>query len=357
MKTWFRTLPLSLLGIVALSAGTIETLRPQGRLLAAVVTAVVAAVFAIEYVVQIVRAPSAIDRRRWVTSPAGLAALAAIVPVVILFWRGERVPPGCSALFVLLFVAKLIEKTPGLALLARVVRNERSPLTTVVVLIVIVLFASAPIAYWLEGQAQPDKFGTIPQSLWWAMVTVTTTGYGDVVPHTFGGRMLAGALMLCGFSVLALLAGILATGFSEEVKRIEFLRIWGLVARVPFFSEVGALAMLDIVGRLKSRDVPAGSFVIRRGGLGDSMYFIVSGEVEVLGGVVRLGAGDFFGEMALLDRKPRISDVVTTKSSVLLVLSAADFYQVAGQHRTLVAAIETEANRRKEENTTGGLKL
>ena len=255
----------------------------------------------------------------------------------------------------LLWVAKLVARTPGLKLLARVIRNERSPLTTVVLLLVIVLLAAAAVVHLLEGSTQPGKFGSIPQSLWWAMVTITTTGYGDVVPQTFAGRVLAGALMLCGFSVLALLAGILANGFAEEIKRIEFLKIWDLVARVPFFSDLGALPMLDIVGRLRSRNLPAGAVVIRRGDVGDSMYFVVSGEVEVGPGAVRLGAGTFFGELALLDRRPRVADVVTTTPAVLLVLNAADFYQLAGQHRALMTAIEAEANKRRAENeTTGG---
>jgi len=356
---------LILLGIAALSAGTLGTLSPSTHALAGVVTAVVAAAFTAEYALrlwiapeipQLVDATPAGARWRWATSARGLTELAALVPVLSLAWGGGRVPAGWASVFVLLWVAKLVARIPGLALLARVVRNERSALTTVVALIVIVLLAAAAIAYALEGRAQPDAFGSIPQSLWWAMVTVTTTGYGDVVPHTPAGRVLAGGLMLCGFSVLALLAGILANGFAEEVKRIEFVRIWDLVARVPFFSEVGALAILDIVGRLRSRNVAAGSVVIRRGGPGDSMYFIVSGEVEVGPNGIRLGAGDFFGEMALLDRRPRSADVVTTKPSVLLVLSAADFHQIAGQHRPLIAAIETEANRRRAENETSGFR-
>jgi voltage-gated potassium channel len=289
-------------------------------------------------------------RRRWARSVAGLTELLAIVPVVTLVWRGDRIPPVWAAAFVLLWVAKLVARTPGLNLLVQVIRNERSPLMTVMLLIVIVLLAAAAIAHLFEGRVQPGKFGSIPQSLWWAMVTITTTGYGDVVPQTLLGRVLAGFLMLSGFSVLALLAGILANGFAEEVKRIEFLKIWGLVARVPFFSDVGALAMLDIVGRLRSRNLPAGSVVIRRGGVGDNMYFIVSGEVQVGTSAVRLGAGDFFGELALLDRRPRTADVVTTKPSVLLVLNAADFYQLAGQHRALMVAIEAEAVRRRAEN-------
>ena len=113
--------------------------------------------------------------------------------------------------------------------------------------------------------------------------------------------------------------------------------------------------MLDIVGRLRSRNLPAGAVVIRRGDVGDSMYFVVSGEVEVGPGAVRLGAGTFFGELALLDRRPRVADVVTTTPAVLLVLNAADFYQLAGQHRALMTAIEAEANKRRAENeTTGG---
>ena len=82
------------------------------------------------------------------------------------------------------------------------------------------------------------------------------------------------------------------------------------------------------------------------------MYFIVTGEVEVrIGGPIRtLRNGDFFGEMALIDRKPRSADVVTLTPCTLLMLDVADFYQLAGQQPALVAAIEAEANRRRVSN-------
>ena len=79
------------------------------------------------------------------------------------------------------------------------------------------------------------------------------------------------------------------------------------------------------------------------------MYFLVSGEVAVhLGPRVKtLRDGDFFGEMALLDRKPRSADVTAVTPCTILELNVADFYQLAGQQPTLIAAIETEAKRRR----------
>src|SRR5262249_13341827 len=160
--------------------------------------------------------------------------------------------------------------SPGVELIARVVRNERAALTAVMVLFVIVLLSAATLAHFAEGPTQPDDFGSVPSALWWAIVTLTTTGYGDVVPKTPLGRMLGCAVMICGIGVLALLAGILATGFSEEVKRREFVRVWELVAKVPFFADVGAVAISDIVARLRSRNYPTNSVVVRRGGPGDA---------------------------------------------------------------------------------------
>jgi CRP-like cAMP-binding protein len=83
------------------------------------------------------------------------------------------------------------------------------------------------------------------------------------------------------------------------------------------------------------------------------MYFLVSGSVQVLigGRKETLNEGDFFGEMALLERKPRSADVVTITSCTTLVLDVADFYRLAGQQPALVFAIESEAKRRQAINS------
>ena len=356
---------LILIGIFSVSAGTVDGVTPAARALAASVTGIVAVLFFAEYLVRLWIAPEnpllhstteALSRLRWVVSAEGVIDLLAVIPAVAAASGGARLGAESASVFVLLWVLKLATHAPGVGLIARVFHNERSALGAAAALFMIVLFSAATIAHWLEGERQPENFGSIPASLWWAVVTLTTTGYGDVVPQSALGRVIGGLVMLCGISVLALLAGILATGFAEEVRRREFVRIWDLVARVPFFADVGAIAIADIVGRLRSRSYPAGAMVIRKGAVGDSMFFIVTGEVEV-----RIGArakalhdGDFFGEMALLDRKPRSADVVTVTPCTLLVLNVADFYQLAGQQPALIAAIETEAKRRRAEDRGAG---
>jgi voltage-gated potassium channel len=349
---------VNLLGIASVSVGTIDAVGPAARAIAATVTGIVATVFLVEYAIRLWVAPEiphmgdeskARARLRWALSLEGLIDLVAIIPALATASGGARLGAESASVFVLLWVLKLATHAPGVTLILRVFRNERSPLVAALALFTIVLLSSATAIHLLEGERQPEPFGSIPSALWWSMTTLTTTGYGDVIPQTNAGRMIGGVVMLCGISVLALLAGILATGFAEEVKRREFTRIWDLVARVPLFAELGAIAIADIVARLRSRTYPAGAYVVRKGERGDAMYFIVSGRAEVRLGrpLATLAEGDFFGEMALLDRKPRSADVVTLVPSTLLVLEVADFYQLAAQQPALIASIEAEAKRRR----------
>ena len=349
---------LILLGIGSVSIGTLEHTDGLTITFAAACTGVVAAAFFAGYLARLWIAPEIPRfhgftplraRLRWAVSVEGLIDLLAVIPALATVSGDARLGAESAAVFVLLWIFKLATDAPGIELIVRVARNNRSALTAAAVLFFIVLFSAATLIHLIEGALQPAAFGSIPASLWWAIVTLTTTGYGDIVPQTTLGKLLGGTVMLCGIAVVALLAGILAMGFADEVRRREFARIWDLVARVPFFADVGAIAISDIVGRLRSNNYPPGAFAIRKGAAGDSMYFIVSGEVEVrIGSVTKaLQAGDFFGEMALIDRKPRSADVVTLTACTVLVLDVVDFYQLAGQQPELVRVIEAEAQRRR----------
>ena len=181
---------------------------------------------------------------------------------------------------------------------------------------------------------------------------MSTTGYGDVVPVTLWGRLLAAWVMVGGIVIFALWAGIIANAFAVELQRRDFLKTWDLVANVPFFQTLGAAAVADIVRFVRARDVAAGTVVVRKGQTGDSMYFIASGEATVMfdPDSVTLQPGAFFGEMALLFGTQRSATVVITKPSVLLVLDIADFRVLAGRRPELIDVIEAEGKRRRELN-------
>jgi voltage-gated potassium channel len=254
-----------------------------------------------------------------------------------------------------LWVLKLTQDSPGFAQLGRVFVVEAKALASVLVLFLIALFLASAAMYVLERQNQPQVFGTLPAALWWAVETLTTTGYGDKVPLTALGRLLGAMVMICGIATFGLWTGILATGFAAENRRRNFIQTWDLVSKVPFLQTLDPSAITEITHMMRRVEVPARTAVIRRGKVGDCMYFIAEGEVEVdvEPAPVRLGAGAFFGELALLGDLIRTANVSTTHSSTLLVLDLADFRTVMAHHSELARAIDAEANRRQGDNQRG----
>ena len=117
---------------------------------------------------------------------------------------------------------------------------------------------SATLIHLAEREAQPDKFGTIPDAMWWSIVTLGTIGYGDVVPITPLGKLVAAMTILWGIVMIALPVGIVATAFSEQIHRRDFVVTWGMVARVPLFSGLDAAAIADIMRLLRAQTVEAG---------------------------------------------------------------------------------------------------
>src|SRR5262249_6207080 len=144
--------------------------------------------------------------------------------------------------------------------------------------------------------------------------TLTTIGYGDVVPSTPLGKLFGGVVMLLGLGMFALPIAILAAGFSQESSRHEFVVTWGMVARVPLFSTMDVAEVAEITKLLQTRTVAAGATIVHPGERGGGMFLIASGEAVVSptnsGRHVDLREGDFFGEMALLEQRPHEHAVV-----------------------------------------------
>jgi voltage-gated potassium channel len=83
----------------------------------------------------------------------------------------------------------------------------------------VVLTLAASALYMVEREIQPDKFGSIPQAMWWAIAALTTVGYGDVYPLSAAGQILGSLVTVVGIGMVALPSGILASAFSEQMRR------------------------------------------------------------------------------------------------------------------------------------------
>jgi voltage-gated potassium channel len=308
------------------------------------------AFFVFEWAVRLRHAILSQRLSAYVVSVRGVVDTASALAVPLALALG--VESKTAWLLGMLWLLKVLPGIRGLRQLRRVIVQESGPLLSVLVIFLMVLFLASILVYLLERDAQPATFGSIPAALWWAVATLTTTGYGDAVPITPLGRLVAAFVMICGLGVFGLWTGILATGFAAETRRDNFLRTWESVSKVPFFASLGPAAIADVTQMLRTMDLPARTTIIREGQTGDCMYFIASGEVEVdlPGKKILLHEGAFFGEMALLGNNLRSANISTTRLSQLLVLDLVDFRVLMARHPELAQTIDEEAKRRKLEN-------
>jgi voltage-gated potassium channel len=326
---------LVLVNIVAVVLESVPRIEQSYGPLFTTIEMVSLAVFTIEYALRIWIAVEHTPNRdlppikaRWhyIASTDGLIDLVSVLP----FWLAFVVPSELRIilLFRMVRFLKLARYSPALRSLLEALYSERRALFGCVVILTGATLISASFMHLVERDAQPDKFGTIPDAMWWSVVTLGTIGYGDVVPITVLGKMIAAVTILCGLVMIALPVGIIATAFSEQIHRRDFVVTWGMVARVPLFAGLDAAAIADIMRLLRAQTVDAGDVIVRRGDNAHSMYFIASGEVDIdLGGRhISLGVGHFFGEIAVLRRARRSATVMAATRTNLLVLDAADFH-------------------------------
>jgi voltage-gated potassium channel len=342
-------------GIAVMLAATVRAVADTHSTLLQIGFYLVALFFFAEYIVRLYVAPEIPGgehrgvhdaRLAWALSLPGIYDLVAALPAFVAL---AQVPE--AGLFAFVWVFKYVRFSPGLAGLGRVISNARQALLSVLLGFSMVLLSAASLAYLLERNAQhdnPEAFASIPAALWWGIVTMTTTGYGDIVPQTVAGRALSGIVMVGGILIFALWTGIIVNGYAEELRRREFLRTWELVAKVPFFHNIGASLIAEVARLLRPRDFPSGAVIMRRGEPGDCMYFVVEGELEVQlqSGPLYLGSDQFVGELALLTGDPRNATVVANQACLLLALDIVDFHELLARQPELARVIRDEARKR-----------
>lgn len=162
-------------------------------------------------------------RLSYILSPMGLVDLLSSLPLVIwLFLPSDQFSDfRILKLISMVRVLKLTRYSSSLNILVRVyVENQRTLLAAALVMMILMILSAAGI-YVFERTVQPEDFGSIPSSMWWAFVTLTTVGYGDVTPITTGGKIFGSIVMVCGVGVAAMPAGIFASSFVNLVREQE----------------------------------------------------------------------------------------------------------------------------------------
>lgn len=183
------------------------------------------AAFAVEYAARIWTAPEAegagsdgAKRLRFILSPLGVLDLVVLVITLL-----PMLLPGVAVLRLarllrLLMLAKLGRFSSAFQELAKAIHDRRYELYVTVALASFLLLFGATALYLVEGEVQPDKFGSIPRALWWSIITLTTVGYGDVSPITPLGKVMASFVALAGIGLVAMPTGIMAAAFSEAMQ-------------------------------------------------------------------------------------------------------------------------------------------
>ena len=176
--------------------------------------------FTIEYVLRIYSAP---DKKAFIFSFFGLVDLIAILPSLVLI-PGLGHLPGFHVLRILRFlrVFRIFKATRFILAVDRMIEalgEVKRELLALVILSSMMVYLSACGIYFFEKEAQPENFGTIPKSMWWAIVSLTTIGYGDVFPVTPGGKIFTAFVALIGVGLIAIPSGLLASVLTEA--RVE----------------------------------------------------------------------------------------------------------------------------------------
>jgi voltage-gated potassium channel len=217
-------LTLIMINVVAAILGTVAEVAMRWATLLGWIERVSVAIFTIEYLLRVWACTTVTryehpvwGRLRYLRSPLAVVDLVAIapfyVPAMALDLRTIRV----LRLIRIARLAKTARYLTTLALFRDVYRAKRDEILVTTGLLLALIVCAATVMFYAEGDAQPDKFTSIPAAMWWAVVTLTSVGYGDIYPVTSLGKLLGGLLAVAGIGLVALPTAILGAGFVEAL--------------------------------------------------------------------------------------------------------------------------------------------
>ena len=222
---------LIITNVLAVSLESVETIGSAFRQEFAAFEMFSIIVFGTEYILRLWSAVAKEDsahktpfgkRIEYILSFNGLVDLAALLPSLISMFVGSADLRWIRVVRILRLL-KMSNYSTALEDLGSAIYEERQSFLAALYLFTLALFIASALMYVLEHQAQPEAFASIPESMWWALITLTTVGYGDVSPITTLGKMVGALTALIGVCTVALLTGIIASAFTSQIEKRKAL--------------------------------------------------------------------------------------------------------------------------------------
>lgn len=222
----FSIMGLVLVNVVAVILETVPSIAADHHVWFSRIEAIAVVVFLGEFLLRLFGAGAEPNfagirgRLRFLTTPLVVIDIIALVP----FFMPMMLDVDAHAmqslrLFRLLRLLKMSRYLHSMQVLGRVVKDRADQLMAAMFVVSILLVVASSLMYVVEHDAQPQVFSSIPMSMWWGVATLTTVGYGDIYPITPLGRMLGALMAVLGVGMFALPAGIIGSGFAEEIAR------------------------------------------------------------------------------------------------------------------------------------------
>ncbi|MEG4578870.1 ion transporter [Microcoleus sp. MON1_C5] len=254
---------LIVINVAAFIASTSPTLSQQHISILENIEIVSSLVFTIEYVLRLW--VCTVDcryshplwgRLRYALTPLSLIDLISILPFYfLLLFSNLNFVVNLIRVLRLLRLLKMSRYSESVRTMGAVLSAKKEELIATAFAVFILLIFASSIMYFVEHEAHPKAFGSIPDAMWWGVVTLTTVGYGDIYPITPLGRFLGAILAFLGIGIFALPAGIIAAGFSEEVQRRKQQKMAATLEQSANYQSVKRLAEIEVGFEQKQRAI------------------------------------------------------------------------------------------------------
>jgi voltage-gated potassium channel len=283
-------------------------------------------------------------RLRFALRPMMIVDFLSFAPYFLFAALGGAIDLRALRVLRLLRLLKIARYSQAMPALIGVLYAERRALFGAFILLIFTVCVTGEVMHLIEGTAQPKSFGTLPGSMYWAITTLATVGYGDETPITWMGKLWAGITMVTGLVLFALPVGIIATGFVNGLHKREFSITWSMVKRQPLFDGLDVEALRHILDAMGASVVQDHTRVTVAGQSANMFYLVISGRarVEDENGSWDVEPGDIIGEETVEDRANYTHTVWARTEMRMMNLLGEDLRRFARKYPLLGQRIRNE---------------